>query len=314
MEIVHTPVLLNECLEMLKPEAGNNLFVDGTLGEGGHTEAFLKKYPDLSVVGIDTDSDIQVKAKKRLLPFEGRVNFVSGWSDDFFKNYPAEFKKPDIILLDLGISIYHYMQSGRGFSFNSLEDLDMRLNPALEINAADIVNTYSEKDLADIIFKYGEERYSRKIAAKIIEQRTVSEFRTAKELASCIYYAVPQDYRYGKIHPATKTFQALRIEVNGELKRLPVLLEAAFSVLASGGKLGVITFHSLEDRIVKLYFRDLAKNCTCPSNMPICRCGGKAKAVLLNKKAIKASAEEVRSNPPSRSARLRVIRKIGDVK
>lgn len=312
MTAVHKPVLVNECLALLQPDRSDNLFVDGTLGEGGHTEAFLKRFPQLTVVGIDADTVIQERAKERLAVFGNRVRFFSGWSDDFFKNYPDALKAPDIILLDLGISVFHYTKSGRGFSFSADEELDMRLNPALKESAADIVNTYSEKALADLIFGYGEERYSRRIAAKIAEKRVVSKLKTAKELADCVYYAVPQNYRYGRVHPATKTFQALRIAVNGELKRLPSLLEAAFAALAAGGRLGVISFHSLEDRIVKSYFRDLCKNCTCPKNMPICKCGGKPKAVMVNKKAVKAGSEEIKDNPPSRSARLRVIRKLGE--
>lgn len=310
MQAVHTSVLLEECLEFLKPDVYDNLFVDGTLGEGGHTESFLKKYPQLNAVGVDADASIQDRAKERLKPFGERVRFHLGWSDDFFKNYPRDLNPPNLILLDLGISMFHYVKSGRGFSFSSAEPLDMRLNPDLSVSAADIVNSYSERELADLIFKYGEERYSRKIASRIVEQRAISLFTNAKELADCIYKSAPKKYRYGKIHPATKTFQALRIAVNEELDRLPHLLEAAFSVLAPNGRLGVITFHSLEDRIVKLYFKDLGKNCTCPENMPICKCGGRPKAELLTKKAVKASDEEIRSNSPSRSAHLRVVRKI----
>ena len=312
MTAVHKPVLLSECLELLRPCRFDNLFVDGTLGEGGHTEAFLTAYPQLEAIGVDADPVIQAAAKERLAGFLDRVRFVSSWSDDFFNDYPADLRAPNLILLDLGISVFHYTKSGRGFSFSADEALDMRLNPALKESAADIVNTYSEKALADLIFGYGEERYSRRIAAKIAEKRVLSVFETAKELADCVYDAVPGSYRHGKLHPATKTFQALRVAVNDELKRLPFLLEAAFKVLAPGGRLGVITFHSLEDRIVKGYFRDLAKNCTCPANMPICKCGGRARAVLVNKKAVKACENEVKENPPSRSARLRVIRKCGE--
>ena len=310
MEVIHTPVLLNECLEVLKPSSSDNLFVDGTLGEGGHTEAFLKTYPQLRAIGIDADAAIQETAKKRLSVFGERINFYLGWSDDFFRTYPADAEKPNLILIDLGISMFHYARSGRGFSFSADDPLDMRLDASGGISAADIVNTYDEKTLADIIFNYGEERYSRKIAAKIVEQRAVLKFQTAKDLADCIYHSVPQNYRHGKIHPATRTFQAIRIEVNGELRRLPGLLELAFETLAPNGKLGIISFHSLEDRIVKLYFRELGKSCTCPKNIPICKCGGKPRALLLTKKSLEASGEEVKNNPASRSARLRAVQKI----
>lgn len=309
MKIVHKPVLLNECLDFLKPERENALLVDGTLGEGGHSYAFLNAYPDLNVIGIDADAAIQKKAEERLAEFGGRMSFFLGWSDEFFKNYPCG-RKPDLILLDLGISVYHYVQSGRGFSFCAEEPLDMRLSQALKTDAASIVNNYGEKQLADLIYEYGEERFSRKIASAIVRQREDKKFETAKELAGCIFNAVPKNYRYGHLHPATKTFQALRIAVNCELERLPVLLRSAFEILEDNGKLGVISFHSLEDRIVKLYFKELGKNCICPPNMPICKCGGRSKAEILTKKAVFPSDAEVAENSPSRSARLRVIRKI----
>lgn len=310
MEIIHTSVLLQECLSLLAPEKPGALMVDGTLGEGGHTEAFLSAFPDLRVVGIDADIMIQARARERLSPFGERVVFYPGWSDAFFAEYPSDAKKPDIILIDLGISLFHYEKSGRGFSFRSEEPLDMRLDPSSGESAADIVNTMRESDLADLIYQFGEEQYSRRIARSICEARATSRFATARSLADCIYAAVPAQYRHGKIHPATKTFQALRIAVNEELSRLPRLLNLAFGTLAPDGKLGLITFHSLEDRIVKNVFREWGKACTCPPEAPICKCGGKPKAELLTKKAVSASDEEVSRNPPSRSAHLRVVRKI----
>ena len=315
MEIVHTSVLLQECLTLLAPENPVSLMVDGTLGEGGHTEAFLEKFPDLRIIGVDADVRIQARARERLSPFGDRVVFYSGWSDAFFSEYPADEKRPDIILLDLGISLFHYEKSGRGFSFRSDEPLDMRLDPNSGESAADIVNTMGETALADLIYQFGEEQYSRRIAKAIVESRKTSKFATARALADCIYGAVPGNYRHGRIHPATKTFQALRIAVNNELSRLPGLLDLAFGVLAPTGKLGVITFHSLEDRIVKNHFRNLAKACICPPEVPICRCGGRAKAALLTRKAVGPTDEEIARNSPSRSARLRVVRKIayGDV-
>jgi 16S rRNA (cytosine1402-N4)-methyltransferase len=238
------------------------------------------------------------------------VCFYPGWSDTFFREYPAGDKRPDIILIDLGISLFHYEKSGRGFSFRTDEPLDMRLDPQSGKNAADIVNTMNETDLANLIYRFGEEQYSRRIARAICEARSSSRFTTARALADCVYAAVPANYRHGRIHPATKTFQALRIAVNEELSRLPVLLELAFSTLVPGGKFGVITFHSLEDRIVKNYFRDLGKSCTCPPEVPICTCGGVPRAEVLTKKAVSASDEEIVSNSPSRSAHLRVVRKL----
>lgn len=312
MEIVHTSVLLEECLSYLAPERPASLMVDGTLGEGGHTEAFLSAWPDLRVIGIDADVRIQERARERLAPFGDRIVFYPGWSDDFFRAYPEDQKRPDIILIDLGISLFHYEKSGRGFSFRSEEPLDMRLDPSSGRNAADIVNQMAEKELADLIFTLGEERYSRRIARAIVEARRGAQFNTAKALAETIYSSVPAEYRHGRIHPATRTFQALRIAVNRELDRLPGLLSLALDTLNVGGKLGLITFHSLEDRIVKNFFRDASKACICPPEVPICKCGGRPKVELMTKKGIGPSEAEIDRNPPSRSAKLRVVRKLSD--
>ena len=317
MVAVHTPVLLEECLSCLCPAdiAGDkSLFmVDATLGEGGHTEAFLRRCASLSVAGVDADTAILERARLRLSEFAGRVMFFNGWADAFFSEYPKELPAPDIILMDLGISLFHYEKSGRGFSFRHAEPLDMRLDSSLPKTAASIVNKMPENELSRILFEYGEERYSRRIAAAIVERRRGAPFRSAAELAECVYSVVPPSYRHGRIHPATRSFQALRIAVNGELDRLPIMLEKAFAALKSGGLFGVITFHSLEDRIVKNAFRDLAKSCTCPPEMPICECVGKARAELVTKKPAMPSEAEVADNPPSRSAKLRVIKKAAEL-
>ncbi len=312
MEIVHTSVLLEECLEWLSPEGEDYgphpLLIDSTLGEGGHTYAFLSKYNNLSVIGIDADSVIQQKAKIRLADFGDRVSFYNGWFDDFYANYPTDRENPNLILFDLGISLFHYEESGRGFSFRYDEPLDMRLSPSARISATDIVNKTKEKDLADLIYMYGEERFSRRIARAVVEARQHEIIENAKNLADIIYRAVPAEYRHGAIHPATKTFQALRIAVNGELERLPRVLESAFDVLKVNGKMGVITFHSLEDRIVKVFFRNLSKKCICPPEQAVCTCGGKKRAEILAK--VVPGEEEIKRNSPSRSARLRVVKKI----
>ena len=310
MNFVHTPVLLQECLQLLAPETSDPLLIDGTLGEGGHSEAFLTRFPQLKVIGIDADPAIQAKAKVRLAPFGDRMQFFLGWSDTFFDQYPQDRAAPSLILFDLGISLFHYMESKRGFSFSGDEPLDMRINPNESLTAADIVNTYSEKKLADLLYLYAEERFSRPIARAIVAEREKHPFTEARQLSETVFHAVPARFRHGPIHPATKTFQALRIAVNSELDRLPRLLEKAFSCLAAEGKMGVISFHSLEDRIVKLFFRDLAKSCICPPEMPICTCGGVPRAALLTKKPVGPSAEETAGNAPSRSARLRVIKKL----
>ncbi len=314
MEIVHTPVLLQECLALLSPEGElyeNNAFmIDSTLGEGGHSFAFLSRYPALSILGLDADPVIQARAKERLAGFGERMQFFNGWFNDFYADYPADKRAPDIILFDLGISVFHYARSGRGFSFMKDERLDMRLNPEAGASAEELVNTSSAEKLADIIYTYAEERYSRRIAAAIVDARKSGKIVSSKALADIIYAAVPAAYRHGKIHPATKTFQAIRIAVNGELRRLPQALFDAFNVLAPGGKMGVITFHSLEDRIVKNFFRNLGKSCVCPATYPACKCGGKPCAELLTRKPVAPTEKEVDDNSPSRSAKLRVVKKI----
>lgn len=308
---MHTSVLLKECLTLLAPECEKALMIDSTLGEGGHSEAFLSQFQDIRIIGIDADPVIQLRARERLLPFGERMSFYEGWFDEFYEHYPYEDagKRPDIILFDLGISVFHYEKSERGFSFRHDEALDMRLNPAVQDSAEVLINSLKEDALANLIYMFAEERYSRRIARAIVESRKNSRIVSTRSLADIVYRAVPADYRHGGIHPATKTFQALRIAVNGELERLPRSLQAAFDVLGEGGKMGVITFHSLEDRIVKNFFRDLAKNCICPPEQPICICGGVPRAQLLTKKALSASSEEIQYNSPSRSAHLRVIRK-----
>ena len=316
MEIVHKPVLLKECLHYLSPigEPYENraVMIDSTLGEGGHTYNFLSKYPNLSVIGLDADKYIQARAKERLSVFGDRIHFYNGWFNDFYDNYPDEYEKPDLILFDLGISVYHYEKSSRGFSFRYDEQLDMRLNENSEKSAADLVNDLPEDKLADLIYLYGEEKLSRKIAAAIVKARAGGRIESSKALAQIIWDAVPANYRDGQIHPATRTFQALRIAVNSELKRLPGALHAAFNDLKVGGKMGVITFHSLEDRIVKNYFRNLGKKCVCPPEVAICRCGGKECAEILTRKPVCPSEEEIKDNSPSRSAKLRVVRKLKD--
>lgn len=316
MEIVHTPVLLNECLEYLSPVGEpfekNAFMIDSTLGEGGHSNAFLAKFPTLHILGLDRDKDIQSRARERLAVYGKRMKFYNGWFNDFYKNYPLDAEKPDLILFDLGISVYHYEKSGRGFSFRYDEPLDMRLDFDKGESAADLCNNLREEELANLIYLYSDEKYSRRIARTICEERKSQKIESSKQLADLIYNAVPGNYRHGAIHPATRTFQALRIAVNSELRRLPEALHAAFNVLKAGGKMGVITFHSLEDRIVKNYFRNLGKKCVCPPEQATCTCGGTPCAEILTRKPVEPTEEEIKSNSPSRSAKLRVVRKLRD--
>ena len=316
MEIVHTPVLLNECLSYLSPVGepfeSSAYMIDSTLGEGGHSFNFLSKYPTLKIKGLDADSVIQTRAKERLSPFGERMSFYNGWFNDFYRNFPSDAERPNLILFDLGISVFHYERSGRGFSFRHDEVLDMRLNSETTESAADVVNTMEEQKLANMIYLYSDEKYSRRIASEICRVRQTSRIESTKQLADIIFNAVPAKYRHGNIHPATRTFQALRIQVNSELSRLPEAIHDAFNVLAPMGKLGVITFHSLEDRIVKNYFRILGKQCVCPPEVPVCNCGGTPCAEVLTRKPVEPTEEEVRTNSPSRSAKLRVVRKLRD--
>jgi len=312
MDIAHTPVMVKEVLEYLAPRAGNTLIIDATQGEGGHSYAFLSTFNDVKLIGVDADSAIQAVAKERLSEFGDRVQYYPGWAQDFFAEYPAQLKRPDIVFLDLNVSMYHYMKSGRGFSFRSAEALDMRLDTSSGLSAADIVARLPEQELADLLYNNAQERYSRRIAKAIVEARKCSAIQTAAMLAELVESAVPASYRQGPIHPATKTFQALRIAVNGELSRLGHLLEGALRVLEPGGRLGILTYHSLEDRIVKNFFREKNKDCTCPPESPICKCDGRRRINILTKKGITPTDDEIGRNPASRSARLRAVEKILD--
>ncbi|MDR0300831.1 MAG: 16S rRNA (cytosine(1402)-N(4))-methyltransferase RsmH [Treponema sp.] len=311
-EYDHTPVLLEETLDLLGPRTENELMLDGNTGEGGHSYYFLSKFKDLKMVCIDADKAILAIAEKRLQEFYDRVHFFYGWSHDFFAAYPSELKRPDTILFDLGISSYHYKSSGKGFSFEKDEFLDMRLDTSGGVTAADLLSRLPQRELADLLYNNAGERFSRRIAASVVNQRQKGNITTTSALAELVERAVPASYRHGPIHSATRTFQALRIAVNGELSRLPSLLEAALRVLEPGGRLGVISFHSLEDRIIKQFFKEMNKDCTCPPQAPICRCEGRRSINMLTKKGIAPGQEEIERNPPSRSARLRVVEKVLD--
>jgi 16S rRNA (cytosine1402-N4)-methyltransferase len=306
--IHHQSVLVREVLEHLVPPRDGGLLIDATLGEGGHAEAFLSRYPLLELIGIDTDPAILSVARERLQPFAPRTRLVNAWFAAFLADYVGE-TAPDLVLMDLGISRFHYEAGIRGFSFDRDEILDMRLSPLLPRSASDIVNTEDARGLADILFTFGEERFSRSIASRIVRERGRAPITSAARLASIVAAAVPDSYRHGRIHPATRTFQALRIAVNRELEQLETGLAEALRVLAPGGRLGVITFHSLEDRMVKHFFRGKSRDCTCPPEWPICQCGGHAELRLVTARPVSASEDEVARNPASRSAKLRVAEK-----
>ncbi len=291
MQYVHYSVMQDEVLSFLNPGDKDALLVDCTLGEGGHSNLLLGRYPNLRVIGLDRDCRIMEKAKNRLAPYGDRFQARNIWFDEFWKSYDGP--AVDYVLFDLGISVFHYEESGRGFSFKRQEKLDMRLDVNGDLDAAQVVNTYDEKSLADLIFNYGEERYSRRIAAAICSYRQSKQIEFTNELADIIWNAVPNEYRHRRIHPATKTFQALRIEINGELDRIEPALEGAVRALKPGGRIAVITFHSLEDRPVKWFFKN-------HENI----------LEILTKKPIEPAPGECEANPPSRSAKLRVVEKL----
>jgi len=310
MEAIHTPVLTEETLCYLAPRGKGEFMIDATLGEGGHSAAFLERFPVLRIAGVDADEEIQCRARERLSPFGNRICFYNCWAEEFFADYPAELPSPDTILFDLGISLYHYEGSGRGFSFLRDEYLDMRLDTSRGKTAAELIAGLSEKKLADLLYNNAGEPYSRRIAAAVQRAKKHAPVTTTAALAELVAAAVPAVYRKGPLHPATRTFQALRMAVNGEGERLEPMLKTALERLNIGGRMGVISFHSGEDRKVKYLFREKSPRSTRSPETPICRKGENWSVKILTRKPVTAGPEECRNNPPSRSAKFRVAEKI----
>ncbi len=335
--IAHTPVLLEEVLAFLVPRKTDELMLDCTLGEGGHAEAFLARYPGLGYVGIDADPVIQAKARERLSPYGARVSYRLGYFDEVLANWDeidfhfgssrsesqsegakAPSLRPGLILFDLGVSMFHFAESGRGFGHGKDEELDMRLSPEAPRSAARLLAEESEFEIARIIFEFGEERMSRRIAKAIVDARRKGGVATTGALAELVWNAVPAAYRHGRIHPATRTFQALRIAVNDELGRAERGIKRAADLLAPEGFIAIISFHSLEDRVAKNALRSLAGRRRSDSgfspygNPPIpVEEGGEFHPTLelVTKKPVEPSLEEIARNPASRSAKLRVAKK-----
>jgi 16S rRNA (cytosine1402-N4)-methyltransferase len=303
----HVPVLLREAVEALTVRPGGR-YVDCTLGGGGHAEAILEAAsPDGELLGIDQDLEALAAARERLAAFGERVTFVEGnFSQVGDLCRERGFAPVQGILFDLGLSSLQLEDESRGFSFQREGPLDMRFSPRQELTAADIVNTYSEEELAALLWRFGEERRSRAIARRLTEERP---FRTTTQLAKAVEQAVGRRAR-GVIHPATRTFQALRIAVNQELVHLDSALLQAHGLLGFGARLVVISYHSLEDRIVKSFLRREARDCICPPGVLICVCGHRATLRLVARGVIKPSAAEVAANPRARSARLRVAERL----
>ncbi|SDM72111.1 16S rRNA (cytosine(1402)-N(4))-methyltransferase RsmH [Acetanaerobacterium elongatum] len=307
MEFSHISVLLNECIEALdiKPDG---IYVDGTAGGAGHSSEIAKKLASGRLVAIDKDPDAVQTATERLAPYTCAQVVRGDYSS--VKEILASLKIEHIngMLLDLGVSSYQLDTAERGFSFHKDAPLDMRMSRE-GLSAKDIVNTYSYEQLAKILWEYGEERFSRRIADAIVQSRAVKPIETTFELVDIIKSAMPAAaMREG--HPARRSFQALRIAVNGELEQLAEAVNDAFDLLAPGGRLCIITFHSLEDRIVKQRFVEFTKGCTCPPDFPVCVCHKTPRGRLVYKKPIEPSQQELDQNPRSRSARLRVIEKL----
>ena len=315
-EFKHIPVMLNECVEALALTE-NSIFVDATLGGAGHSLAVGKLLgPHARLIGIDQDEVARQAASTKLaqLP-RGNSPYVQVLSGNFgqLDSLLVEARVPgiDCILFDLGVSSVQIDEVSRGFSFKENAPLDMRMNPDSETkNAAHIVNTYSERDLTRIILKYSDEKWASRIAKFIVAAREDSEISTSYELVEIIKAAIPASARRSGGHPAKRTFQALRIEVNAELDNLEIALESAIRWLNPKGRIVVMSYHSLEDRIVKDIFAKSANRCTCPADFPACVCGKKPLLRLVTKKPIVPSAKEIELNPRSRSAKLRIAEKL----
>jgi 16S rRNA (cytosine1402-N4)-methyltransferase len=308
MQYRHVPVMVKEVIDYLNCSSGK-IYVDGTLGGGGHARAILEAIgPSGRLIGIDRDPDAIAYARKSLQRFKPNVQIFH----DNFVHLPQILSRlhatgVDGILLDLGLSLYLLEGSGRGFSFMRDEPLDMRMNPERGQTAAALVNRLSGKDLACLIARYGEEPWAVRIAEFIVAARRHQAIRSSLQLAEIVKEAIPARHRRGRIHPATRTFQAIRIAVNHELEALEKFLDEAVNLLSPEGRLCILSFHSLEDRIVKERFKALARGCTCPPHFPKCVCEKRPMVSILTKKPVRPGRPEVQANPMARSARLRAV-------
>ena len=307
MEFHHISLLLNECIDNLNITP-DGIYVDGTMGGGGHSLEIAKRLTTGRLICIDQDPNAHEAAGKRLAEYKDRITFVR----DNFGNIAnildsLGIEKIDGMLLDIGVSSHQLDEAERGFSYQQDAPLDMRMNPDRPFSAYDVVNGYDEDELDRVIFTYGEERWARRIAQFIVKEREAKPIETTGELVDIIKKAVPKGARKDGPHPAKRTFQAIRIEVNGELEVLQRAIDDVAARLAVGGRLCIITFHSLEDRIVKEAFRKQENPCICPPQFPVCVCGKKPLGRVITRKPILPSKEELEENPRSRSAKLRVL-------
>ena len=305
----HVPVLASEVVHLLDPKPGG-IYVDGTIGLGGHTQALFALEPRITVVGIDLDREALSYAKKRLASFASRLHLVHASYTDLQKHLRIlGIEKVDGLLLDLGVSSLQLDNPERGFSFRANGPLDMRMDTSQHLTALDIVNNLTEKELVDILFRYGEESFAREIVRAIVATRKSGAIETTTQLADLVCRTIPKRFHLRRKHPATRTFQALRVAVNDELRNLQNGLQTAFQCLAPDSVIAVISFHSLEDRIVKRFFRYKAVDCICPPSLPECVCDKQVEGKILTRKPIVPSKEEMENNPRSRAAKLRAMRK-----
>ena len=306
----HRSVLLDECIEGLdiKPDG---VYVDGTAGGGGHSFEIARRLVGGRLICIDQDSAAIEAASKKLAPFSDKVTVVrNNFSNIATVCNELGVDKIDGMLLDLGVSSHQLDTAERGFSYNADAPLDMRMDNRATLDAEIVVNTYSAEELTRILFEYGEEKFSRQIASAIVREREKSVIKSTAQLASIIKGAIPARAREGGHHPAKRSFQAIRIEVNRELDVIEPAIRDAVKLLSAGGRMAIITFHSLEDRIVKQTYASLAEGCTCPKSLPICVCNNRPTVKVITKKPILPSDAELEENPRSRSAKLRVAEKI----
>jgi 16S rRNA (cytosine1402-N4)-methyltransferase len=308
----HRPVLLEETMKLLAPERGG-LFVDCTVGLGGHSEPILKSSPDTRVIGMDLDPAALAYSRQRLAPFGDRFRaFQANFRAISSILQQANERDPNGVLADLGVSSVQFDSPERGFSFRFDAPLDMRMDPTSGATAADLLQQLSESEIARIIFEYGEERHSRRIARRIVERREQGKpITTTTELADLVRHATGGHKRH-QIHPATRTFQALRIAVNHELEGLGEFVESAVDLLIPDGRFAGISFHSLEDRILKRELRKLSGHCECPPRMPVCSCGARKVVEVLTRRPVTPGDQEIDENPRARSAKLRAARKLKD--
>ncbi len=309
VEFSHIPVLLESTIELLDVKK-DGIYVDGTLGGAGHSKEILKKAKIKKLIGIDQDEEALEVAKQNLSEFQNVV-----YVHDNFKNIDSvldelEETEVDGILVDIGVSSYQIDTAERGFSFRFDAKLDMRMDKSKTFSAYSVVNEYEEEELARVIKEYGEEKFAKSIARHIVKQRETGEISTTKELEEIILKSVPRYRGQDGKSNVQRTFQAIRIEVNDELNVLKTFIDKAVSKLKKGGRLAIISFHSLEDRIVKQKFKELATGCICPPDFPICVCGHKPVVKLITKHPVEATDEELKRNPRSAPAKLRVVEKL----